>query len=84
MDERQNLIQQLLNIEWDMFSRVQGATSAPCQSAPDSFKKIRGSIYEMWSKEMLESYFDDIEIAQKKGRNLVTEKYARMDNLIPP
>jgi len=38
----------------------------------------------MWSKEMLESYFDDLVIAQKKGRNLVTEKYARMDNLIPP
>ena len=84
MDEHQNHIQQILNIEWDMFSRVQSATPAPCQSAPDSFKKIRGSIYEMWSEEMLESYLDDLETAQKKGRNLVTEKYARMDNLIPP
>jgi hypothetical protein len=66
------------------FSRVQSATPAPCQSAPDSFKKIRGSNYEMWSKEMLVSYLDDLKIAQKKRRNLVTEKYARMDNLIPP
>jgi len=83
MEEHKNLIQQILDIEWDMFSRVQSATPAPCQSAPDSFKKIRGSIYEMWSEEMLESYLNDLETAQKKGRNLVTEKYARMDNLIP-
>lgn len=84
MDKQDILVKQILDIEWDMFSRVQSATPAPCQSAPDKFKKIRGSIFEMWSKEMLESYFDDLVIAQKKGRNLVTEKYARMDNLIPP
>ena len=83
MEEHQDLIEQILAIEWDMFSRVRSATPAPCQSAPDSFKTIRGSNYEMWSKEMLESYLDDLKIAQKKGRNLVTSKYARMDNLIP-
>jgi hypothetical protein len=38
----------------------------------------------MWPTEMLESYLDDLVTAQKNGRNLVTEKYARMDNLIPP
>ena len=84
MGELQDLIEQILNIEWHMFSRVQSATPAPCQRAPDRFQKIRGSNYEMWTKGMLESYLCDLKMAQEAGRNLVTEKYARMDNLIPP
>lgn len=35
----------------------------------------------MWSTEMLESYLDYLETAQKNDRNPVAEKYARMDNL---
>jgi hypothetical protein len=84
MSESQDLIEQILNIEWQMFSRVKSATPAACQRAPDRFQKIRGSNYEMWTKEMLESYLHDLKMAQEAGRNLVTEKYARMDNLIPP
>ena len=41
-------------------------------------------VYEMWTNEMLESYLNDLKTAQKNGRNLLIEKYARMDNLIPP
>ena len=79
----QDLIQRILDIEWDMFRRVKSLTPASCQSSPDAFRKIRGSIYEMWEEDMLASYLDDLKIAQKNGRNLLTEKYARMDNLIP-
>ena len=84
MTEHQDIIEQILDIELYMFQRVRSAGPAPCQSVPDNFRKIRGSIYEMWTKEMLQSYLNDLKVAQKKGRNLVTEKYARMDNLIPP
>ena len=84
MTEHQDIIEQVLDIELYMFQRVRSAAPAPCQSVPDNFRKIRGSIYEMWTKEMLQSYLNDLQVAQKKGRNLVTEKYARMDNLIPP
>ena len=37
----------------------------------------------VWSEEALGSYLDDLKEAEKKGRNFMTEKYARMDNLIP-
>jgi len=84
MTENHDIIEQILDIELYMFQRVKSSGPAPCQSVPDNFRKIRGSIYEMWTKEMLESYLNDLKVAQKKGRNLVTEKYARMDNLIPP
>lgn len=84
MTTHEDLIEKILNIEWDMFQRIKSAAPAPCRSAPDNFRKIRGSIYEMWNKKMLESYLSDLEIAWKKGKNLLTEKYARMDRLIPP
>lgn len=32
---------------------------------------------------MLESYFKDLVVATRTGRNLVFEKYAGMDNKIP-
>jgi len=84
MTHYSDLIAQILDIEWRMFQVVKSASPAACQSQPETFKKIRGSIFEGWSKEMLESYLDDLKLARKTGRNLITEKYARMDNLIPP
>jgi len=66
-----------------MFLNVKSESSASCQEQPDVFKKIRGSIYEIWSDAMLDSYFRDLIAAKKNKRNLVVEKYARMDNKIP-
>lgn len=80
---REFLIKSILNIELSMFLKVNGESNAPCQEQPDAFKKIRGSIYEFWSDEMLESYFNDLVVAERNDRNLVFEKYARMDNKIP-
>jgi len=34
--------------------------------------------------DTLASYQKDLKRAEKDGRNVLTEKYARMDNLIPP
>lgn len=80
----QNAIDQILDIEWAMFQRVKSASPVPCQSAPTSFRKIRGANFEMWTDAMLKSYLSDLEAAHKKEKNLITEKYARMDGLIPP
>jgi hypothetical protein len=37
-----------------------------------------------WSEPVLESYISDIEAARSVGRNLMTEKYARMEGIIDP
>ncbi|MCK0511497.1 DUF4125 family protein [Aromatoleum buckelii] len=74
----------VLEAEWQMFVRVRSARHAPCQSAPDNFKTIRSSLFETWTQAMLTSYLADLEQAEAVGRNLLAEKYARMDNLVPP
>ena len=84
MSNRENLIAAIVEVELEMFISVKSNEPAPCQQQPDAFRDIRTSIYEFWSEETLESYFKDIIAAQSLGRNLFTEKYARMDNLIPP
>lgn len=78
------LLEAILDLEWEMFVCVRSDRNAPCQSAPDNFRMIRGSLFEMWTDAMLASYLDDLQGALAQGRNLLTEKYARMDNLIAP
>jgi len=84
MEIHELIIQKILDSEWNMFRNVRSAVPASCQNSPDTFRKIRASIYDCWTEEMLESYLTDLKLAEEKGRNLITEKYARMDNLIPP
>ncbi|MCC4116659.1 DUF4125 family protein [Aromatoleum toluclasticum] len=79
-----SILDRILEAEWQMFVRVRSARHAPCQSAPDNFKTIRSSLFETWTLPMLASYLADLEQAEAAGRNLLAEKYARMDNLIPP
>jgi len=81
--KREFLTKSILDMEFNMFKTVNGNKNAPCQEQPEAFRKIRGSIYDFWSHEMLESYFKDLVMAQRANRNLVFEKYARMDNKIP-
>jgi hypothetical protein len=84
MTDYLKIIEDILDIEVDMLQRIRSANSAPCQDAPKTFRNIRESIYKTWTKEMLLSYKQDLLTAQKNDKNLVLEKYARMDNLIPP
>lgn len=79
MIEREHLIADIIQAEWRMFQNVQNAGGrAPCQDDTQTFRIMRESQSAGWSDEMLESYFDDLKTAEKEGRNLLTEKYARM------
>ncbi|MBF0529321.1 MAG: DUF4125 family protein [Deltaproteobacteria bacterium] len=79
----QELVAAILDLEWEMFQRVRTAYPVSCQKSPETFRKIRASIFELWTEEMLASYLNDLRQAKAVGRNLLSEKYARMDNLIP-
>lgn len=79
----QKLIVRILDGEWEMFSRVMSAFPVVCQQSPQTFRQVRASIFELWTEEMLISYLSDLYEAGKAGRNLLTEKYARMDDRIP-
>lgn len=74
----------ILYLEWAMFVAVHSDRPVACQFAPERFRDIRGSLLNTWTPEMLAAYCADLEIATDRGRNLLAEKYARMDERIPP
>lgn len=84
MDSRNQIISAIVSLEWEMFQQVKSAYPVACQNNPGAFQQIRGSIFDYWPIELLNSYRRDLLAAKKTKRNLITEKYARMDNLIPP
>jgi hypothetical protein len=84
MGETDRLMQEILDREWEMFQEVKSASYASCQNSPDTFRQVRGSIFQLWPRELKAAYLIELTKARQSGRNLITEKYARMDNLIPP
>ncbi len=85
MSRKEELVSEILEIEWEMFTAVQAkGRSASCQEDPDSFRVIRTANFLTWSETTLASYLNDLKMARAKGRNFMTEKYARMEGLIPP
>lgn len=80
MMRKKDLINKILAIELNMFQTVP-STPSECQKSPETFKTVRRSSFETWSQETLQSYLRDLNEALKKGRNLMTEKYAKIDRL---
>lgn len=77
--DRDLAIKKILDIEWPMFSGVKNAGGkASCQMDPDTFRIMRTSQYNTWGDDLLESYLADLEAAHAQGRNIMSEKYARM------
>ena len=85
MSWKEDLIEAILEMEWELFASVRAeGESAACQEDPDSFRLVRAANFLTWSETTLASYLNDLRLARSKGRNLMTEKYARMEGLIPP
>ena len=82
--KRKELLDNIIEFEFDMFERVRTSEPSLCQEQPETFRAMRGMTHSVLSTKTLQSYFEDLQKAKAEGRNLLTEKYARMDNRIPP
>lgn len=78
MNEQQ-LVSQIINEEWNQFQHTNNEGGrANCQGNKPMFQIMRASQFDTWPRPLLESYLSDLQAADANGRNLVTEKYARM------
>ncbi|WP_333646444.1 DUF4125 family protein [Lacrimispora sp.] len=81
----EHFIDQIIDIEWGMFSNVNNEGGrASCQEDRKTFAIMRRSQFKSWNQETLGSYLDDLKAALDEGRNLMTEKYARMMKYTAP
>lgn len=81
----QALIDSIIELELEMFLEVKNLTgTADCQERPDTFRAMRWMTHSVFPAEYLVSYLDDLGAAMEQGVNLMTIKYGRMDNLVPP
>ena len=79
MTTREDMIDSIIEVEWKMFQDVPNIGGmAACQDDLETFRIMRAGQSASWSNAILESYLDDLNEAKGSGRNLLTEKYARM------
>ncbi len=76
---KETLISQIVELEWEQFQNVKNEGGrAGCQDDRETFEIMRKSQFLAWNQEALESYRKDLQEAEEKNWNLLTEKYARM------
>lgn len=83
MEQKAQCIREILERELEMFLSVAAREPVSCQQDPEGFRATRAAQFSVWSERTLASYLDDLDKAAAAGRNLMTLKYARMENLIP-
>ncbi len=82
--DRESLLDQIVGREWEMMKAVVSDGRSLCQERPGTFRAMREMSHSVLSRDTLASYLGDLRNAEAQGRKLVTEKYARMEEKIPP
>ena len=82
---REVLLAEIVERELAMFlaTNNEGGVSV-CQTRPDAFRAMRKMAHSAHDDALLASYLDDLRLAEAQGRNVMVEKYARMDDRLPP
>ena len=82
---RETLLAEIVERELAMFlaTNNEGGVSV-CQTRPDTFRAMRKMAHSAHDDALLTSYLDDLRQAETLGRNVMVEKYARMDDRLPP
>ena len=81
---KSELIDQITAIEQEMFVAVKTEGECACQADIDSFVFHRRVQFAAWDECTLSLYLDHIFSNWQQGVNLMTIKYARMEDQIPP
>ncbi len=81
--DKSELINRIIELELDMFLKVKTSEPSLCQEKPEALKSMRSMTHSVLSEETLQSYLDDLLQAGMDDKNLLTLKYARMEDKIP-
>ncbi len=84
-EDKWAIIDAIVDLELQMFQSVNAlpGEGKACQERPDTFKIMRWMHHSVLTPATLTSYLEDLQVAVEQERNLVTEKYARMEGQIP-
>lgn len=80
---KEKLLGKIIAKEEKMFIAVRSIEPCACQQRLRAFRAMRRMSFSVLSEQTLQFYLQDLERAEAQKRNLLTEKYARMDGLIP-
>ncbi|KAA8829272.1 DUF4125 family protein [Bifidobacterium tissieri] len=79
INEQAHKAELIVRHEWQQFQQVNNEGGrANCQGNWPTFHQMRISQFLTWRLDLLDSYAQDLDDADESGRNLLTEKYARM------
>ena len=81
-----NLIREIIVMEEEMFTAVNSSNpdaKSTCQEQLKTFELMRWMTHSVHSGEYLACYLQDLKAAVEADRNMMTEKYAIMQGLIP-
>lgn len=81
---KNELLNCVLAYELNMFLSVQEEGHSECRDYPDLFLINRRAQLSGYSADTLDSYLEDLSVADRSGENLIADKYAFMEGILKP